>query len=60
MIVVRYADDFIVGFQSKTETEAFLAALRERLAHFGLKLHPDKTRIIEFGPFADRNRRGRG
>jgi len=60
VIVVRYADDFIVGFQSKTEAEAFLAALRERLARFGLELHPDKTRIIEFGPFADRNRRGRG
>ncbi len=60
VIVVRYADDFIVGFQSKTEAEAFLAALRERLARFGLELHPDKTRIIEFGSFADRNRRGRG
>jgi group II intron reverse transcriptase/maturase len=60
VIVVRYADDFIVGFQSKTEAEAFLAALRERLARFGLELHPDKTRLIEFGPFADRNRRGRG
>jgi len=60
VIVVRYADDFIVGFESKTKAEAFLAALRERLARFGLELHPDKTRIIEFGPFADRNRQGRG
>jgi len=60
VIVVRYADDFIVGFQSKTEAEAFLAALRERLARFGLELHPDKTRLFEFGPWADRNRRGRG
>jgi len=60
VIVVRYADDFIVGFQSKTEAEAFLAALCERLARFGLQLHPEKTRIIEFGPFADRNRRSRG
>lgn len=60
VIVVRYADDFIVGFQRKTEAEAFLAALRERLARFGLELHPDKTRLFEFGPFADRNRRGRG
>jgi group II intron reverse transcriptase/maturase len=60
VIVVRYADDFIVGFQSKSEAEAFLAALRERLARFGLELHPDKTRLIEFGPFAGRNRRGRG
>jgi len=60
VIVVRYADDFIVGFQSKTEAEAFLTALRERLARFSLQLHPEKTRIIEFGPFADRNRQGRG
>jgi group II intron reverse transcriptase/maturase len=60
VIVVRYADDFIVGFQSKTEAEAFLVALRERLTRFGLELHPDKTRLIEFGPFADHHRRGRG
>jgi len=60
VIVVRYADDFLVGFQSKTEAEAFLVALRERLTRFGLELHPDKTRLIEFGPFADHNRRGRG
>jgi group II intron reverse transcriptase/maturase len=60
VIVVRYADDFIVGFQNKTDAEAFLAALRERLVRFGLELHPDKTRLFEFGPFADRNRRGRG
>ena len=46
VIVVRYADDFIVGFQSKTDAETFLAALRERLARFGLELHPDKTRIV--------------
>jgi group II intron reverse transcriptase/maturase len=60
VIVVRYADDFLVGFQSKTEAEAFLVALRERLARFSLELHPDKTRLIEFGPFAEHNRRGRG
>lgn len=60
VIVVRYADDFLVGFQSKTEAEAFLVALRERLTRFGLELHPDKTRLIEFGPFADHHRRGRG
>jgi hypothetical protein len=51
---------FLVGFQSKTKAEAFLVALRERLTRFGLELHPDKTRLIEFGPFADHNRRGRG
>jgi group II intron reverse transcriptase/maturase len=60
VIVVRYADDFIVGFQSKAEAEAFLVTLRERLARFSLELHPDKTRLIEFGPFAEHNRRGRG
>ena len=60
VIVVRYADDFLVGFQSRTEAEAFLVALRERMARFSLELHPDKTRLIEFGPFAEHNRRGRG
>jgi RNA-directed DNA polymerase len=52
MIVVRYADDFVVGFKRRTEAEAFLAGLRERFAHFGLELHPEKTRLIRFGPNA--------
>jgi len=60
VIVVRYADDFIVGFQRRGEAERFLAALRQRFAKFGLELHPDKTRLIEFGPWAARNRRKRG
>lgn len=60
VIVVRYADDFVVGFQHRAEAEQFLTELRARLDKFGLKLHPDKTRLIEFGRFADRNRRGRG
>ena len=62
VIVVRYADDFAVGFQHKSEAERFLAALRERFRKFCLELHPDKTRLLEFGPFADENRRrdGRG
>jgi len=60
VIVVRYADDFIVGFQYRGEAERFLAALRQRFARFGLELHPDKTRLIEFGPFAAANRRKRG
>lgn len=60
VIVVRYADDFIVGFQHRAEAEAFLAALRQRFAQFGLELHPDKTRLIEFGQFAAENRRKRG
>ena len=60
VIVVRYADDFIVGFQHRDEAERFLAVLRRRFAKFGLELHPDKTRLIEFGPFAAANRRRRG
>jgi RNA-directed DNA polymerase len=60
VIVVRYADDFIVGFQHRHEAERCLGELRERFAKFNLELHPDKTRLIEFGRFADENRRGRG
>jgi group II intron reverse transcriptase/maturase len=60
VVVVRFADDFVVGFEHREEAECFLAALRERFARFGLALHPDKTRLIEFGRHADRNRRGRG
>ena len=62
MIVVRYADDFIVGFQHRAEAERFLAELRERLTKFSLELHPEKTRLLEFGPHAaeDRRRAGKG
>ncbi len=60
MIVVRYADDFVVGFQHKWEADRFVNDLKERLAHFGLDLHPDKTRLIEFGRFAKANRKKRG
>jgi group II intron reverse transcriptase/maturase len=60
VIIVRYADDFVVGFQYKPEAERFHAALKDRLARFGLHLHPDKTRLIEFGRFAACNRRRRG
>ncbi len=60
VVVVRFADDFVVGFQYRREAGRFLAELRERFARFGLGLHPTKTRLIEFGPFADQNRRGRG
>jgi len=59
VIVVRYADDFVMGFQHKHEAERFLSALKERLAAFGLELHPEKTRLIEFGQFARRNRAAR-
>jgi len=60
MIVVRFADDFIVGFEHQSDAEQFLVELRERLAKFNLELHPDKTRLIEFGRFAARNRAARG
>jgi len=60
MIVVRYADDLVLGFQHRTDAERFLQEFRERLAKFGLELHADKTRLIEFGRFAARNRKQRG
>jgi group II intron reverse transcriptase/maturase len=60
VVVVRWADDFVVGFQHRAEAERFLVELRERFAKFGLELHPDKTRLIEFGRFAESNRRDRG
>ena len=59
VIVVRYADDFVMGFQHQHEAERFLADLKARAEQFGLSLHPDKTRLIEFGRFADQNRRRR-
>src|SRR5712691_7055013 len=60
MIVVRYADDFIVGFQHRADAERFLAELRERFTKFSLELHSEKTRLVEFGPFAAENRRRAG
>ena len=60
VIIVRYADDTVVGFQYKNNAEKFLKDLTERMGEFGLELHPDKTRLIEFGRFADANRRKRG
>jgi len=60
VIIVRYADDAVLGFQYRKEAARFLEELRERLARFGLELHPEKTRLIEFGRYAaaDRKRRG--
>jgi RNA-directed DNA polymerase len=58
--VIRYADDIILGFQHQADADRFLENLRERLGMFGLELHPDKTRRIEFGRFAEENRRRRG
>jgi retron-type reverse transcriptase len=60
VIAVRYADDLVLGFQHRAEAERFLKDLRERLSKFGLELHPDKTRLIEFGRFAEENRTRRG
>jgi len=59
VIIVRYVDDAVFGFQYESEGRAFLEALRERLAAYELRLHPTKTRLIEFGRFAASNRRER-
>jgi group II intron reverse transcriptase/maturase len=60
VIIVRYADDAVLGFERKEEAEQFLEQWRERLAKFGLELHPDKTRLIEFGRYAAERRKRRG
>ena len=60
VIAVRYADDVVVGFQHKSDAERFWVELAERFSKFALELHPDKTRLIEFGPFAALNRKRRG
>jgi group II intron reverse transcriptase/maturase len=60
VIVVRFADDFIAGFQHRADAERFLAELRERFAKFGLELHPEKTRLLEFGPYAAERRQQAG
>ena len=60
VIVVRFADDSVVGFQYKSDAERFLKELRERFQKFGLELHPEKTRLIEFGRFAAKSREERG
>jgi len=60
VVIVRFADDLVMGFQHRTEAERFLQEFRERLAKFSLELHPDKTRLIEFGRFAESNRQRRG
>jgi group II intron reverse transcriptase/maturase len=60
MIVVRYADDAVLGFQYREDAEKFLEQLRERVRKFGLELHPEKTRLIEFGRYAADRRAKRG
>ena len=54
VILVRFADDYVAGFEHREDAERFLADLRDRFAEFGLELHPEKTRLIEFGRFAAR------
>jgi RNA-directed DNA polymerase len=60
MIIVRYADDFIVGFEREIDARRFLEQMRVRLAEFALSLHPEKTRLIEFGRMAAESRKRRG
>jgi group II intron reverse transcriptase/maturase len=60
MIVVRFADDWVAGFQYKSDAERFLRKLKERFARFGLELHPDKSRLIEFGRYVAKSRKERG
>lgn len=60
VIIVRYADDMVFGFQHETEARRFLDAMRQRLEKFALSLHPDKTRLIEFGRYAAERRKRKG
>jgi RNA-directed DNA polymerase len=60
VVIVRFADDFVVGFEHRDDAERFWADLRERLARFNLELNAEKTRLIEFGRFAARDREARG
>lgn len=60
VVIVRYADDFVMGFQHEADAGRFWADLRQRLERFGLELHPEKTRLIHFGRLAAKNRRERG
>src|ERR1019366_8787082 len=60
MIVTRFADDFIVGFEHLGDAKQFLHDLRERFSKFGLELHPEKTRLVQFGRYAAERRAVRG
>ena len=60
VVLVRFADDYVAGFEHREDAERFLADLRDRFAQFGLELHPDKTRLIEFGRYAAERRQARG
>jgi group II intron reverse transcriptase/maturase len=60
VVIVRYADDFVIGFREESDARRCLADLRERFARFDLELHPEKTRLIEFGRYAEERRERRG
>ena len=60
MIIVRFADDIVLGFQEKSDAEQFRVELSERMRKFNLELHPEKTRLLEFGPYAIDHRQWRG
>jgi RNA-directed DNA polymerase len=60
VIVVRFADDIVLGFQNQSDAKRFREELAARLGKFGLELHPEKTRLLEFGPYAAANRKRRG
>jgi group II intron reverse transcriptase/maturase len=60
VIILRFADDFVAGFEHRSDAQRFLYDLRKRFAKFALELHPDKTRLIEFGRFASERRKARG
>lgn len=60
MIILRYADDIVVGFEHEADARRFWDAMRSRLEAFSLELHPDKTRLLEFGRYAAVNRQSRG
>jgi RNA-directed DNA polymerase len=58
--IVRYSDDFVMGFQYRSDAERFQAELKERMAQFSLEMHEEKTRLVEFGRFAVKDRKERG
>lgn len=60
VVIVRYADDVVIGFDKPHDAKRFRRAMQQRLKQFGLSVHPEKTRLIEFGRFAARNRVARG
>jgi len=60
ILAVRFADDAVLGFQDKTEAERFWSELKERMKQFDLELHPEKTRLLEFGRYAAERRQRRG